>query len=108
MNALAQATDHSHDIDQRRGLGTWLLYSAAVAVGLAVAVSSLLTLLLGLGWPSVAVAACVALVTGLAISGWAAPALRRQSPAMVAGGFGAGLMAGAIVLGATAALIAVS
>jgi hypothetical protein len=70
--------------------------------------SLLLTVLLGLGWPGVAVAASMALVAGLAVSGWVAPALRRQLPAMLAGGFGAGLMAGAIVLVAAALLIAVS
>jgi len=90
------------------GFSAWLLYGAAVAAGLVVAVGLLLTVLLGRSWPSVAVAAVVVLVAGLATSGGVAPALRRRAPAMLAGGFGAGLMAGGLVLGSSALMIATS
>ena len=83
----------------------WLAYAVAVVLGLAVAVSSLMTVLLGQYASSVAVAAAVTLVSGLALSAGVAPALRRRVPAMLTGGFGAGLMAGGIVLGASAAMI---
>jgi hypothetical protein len=89
----------------RVGVGGWLAYAVAVVLGLAVALSSLMTVLLGQYASSVAVAAAVALVCGLALSAGVAPALRRRVPAMLTGGFGAGLMAGGIVLGASAAMI---
>jgi hypothetical protein len=90
----------------RGGVGGWLAYSVAVVLGLAVAVSSLITVLLGQYASSVAVASAVALVAGLALSAGVAPSLRRRMPAMLTGGFGAGLMAGGIVLGMSAAMIA--
>lgn len=92
----------------RAGAGGWLLYALAVALGLAVAVSTLVTVLLGAYASGVAVAAAVALVAGLALSGGIAPASKRRAPAMLAGGFGAGLMAGGIALGASALMIAMS
>jgi hypothetical protein len=55
---------------------------------------------------SVAVAAAVAVVAGLTLSVGVAPALRRSALAMLAGGLGAGLMAGGLVLGTSALLIA--
>ncbi len=87
------------------GVGGWLAYAVAVVLGLAVAVSSLITVLLGQYASSVAVAAAVTLVSGLALSAGVAPTLRRRVPAMLTGGFGAGLMAGGLVLGASAAMI---
>jgi hypothetical protein len=56
----------------------------------------------------VAVAAAVALACGLALSAGVAPTLGRRVPAMFTGGLGAGLMAGGIVLGASAAMIVMS
>lgn len=103
MNDPSRAGRPSHG-----GVGAWLLYGAAVAAGLVVAVGLLLTVLLGRSWPSVAIAAVVVIVAGLATSGAAAPALRRRAPAMLAGGFGAGLMAGGLVLGSSALMIAAS
>lgn len=100
--------DVEHPAPTRVGVGGWLAYAAAVVLGLALAVSSLMTVLLGQYAPSVAVAAAVALVCGLALSAGVAPALRRRVPAMLTGGFGAGLMAGGIVLGASAAMIVMS
>ena len=90
------------------GVGGWLVYAVAVVLGLAVAVTSLVTVLLGQYASSVAVAAAVALVCGLALSAGVAPARRRRVPAMLTGGFGAGVMAGGIVLGASAAMIVMS
>lgn len=100
--------DDAHPAPARSGVGGWLAYVVAVVLGLAVAVSSLLTVLLGQYASSVAVAAAVALVCGLALSAGVAPRLGRRLPAMLTGGFGAGLLAGGIVLGASAAMIAMS
>jgi hypothetical protein len=100
--------DVEHTDLSRVGVGGWLAYAVAVVLGLAVALSSLMTVLLGSYAPSVAVAAAVALVCGLALSAGVAPTLRRRVPAMLTGGFGAGLMAGGIVLGASAAMIVMS
>ena len=94
-----------HTAGARTGLGAWTLYGTTVIVGLAVSTSPLLTLLLGRGWPAVAVSASIALAVGLAMSGWAAPALHRRSAAMLVAGLGAGLMAGAVVLTVCAVLI---
>jgi hypothetical protein len=102
------SADVEHPAPSRVGVGGWLAYGVAVVLGLALAVSSLMTVLLGQYAPSVAVAAAVALVCGLALSAGVAPALRRRVPAMLTGGFGAGLMAGGIVLGASAAMIVMS
>jgi hypothetical protein len=88
------------------GAGGWLLYAVAVAVGLGLAVGTLFTVLLGTYASSVAVAAAVAVVAGLTLSVGVAPALRRSALAMLAGGLGAGLMAGGLVLGTSALLIA--
>ncbi len=90
------------------GAGGWLLYALAAAMGLAVAVSTLITVLLRTYASGVAAAAAVALVAGLALSAVIAPTSKRRAPAMVAGGFGAGLMGGGIVLGASAVMIAMS
>jgi len=79
-----------------------------VCAGLAVAVGFLLTVLIGRGPASVAVAAAVLFAGGLALSAAVAPSLRRRAPAMLAGGSGAGLMAGGLLLGAIALLIALS
>jgi hypothetical protein len=92
----------------RVGVGGWLLYAVAVVVGLAVALASLMTILLGSYAPSVAAAGAVMLVAGLALSGSVAPALRRGVPRMLTSGFGAGLMAGGLVLGTSAAMILMS
>ena len=100
--------DVEHPAPSRVGVGGWLAYAVAVLLGLALAVSSLMTVLLGQYASSVAVAAAVALVSGLALSAGVAPTLRRRVPAMLTGGFGAGLMAGGIVLGASAAMIVMS
>ncbi len=89
----------------RVGVGGWLLYVVAVVAGLGVALSALVTVLLGSYAPSVAAAGAVALVAGLALCGGVAPALRRVVPRMLTGGFGAGSMAGGLVLGASAAMI---
>jgi hypothetical protein len=97
-----------HPAPSRVGVGGWLAYAVAVVLGLALTVSSLMTVLLGQYASSVAVAAAVALVCGLALSAGVAPALRRRVPAMLTGGFGAGLMAGGIVVGASAAMIVMS
>jgi hypothetical protein len=97
--------DAEHVAPSRVGARGWLAYAVAVVLGLAVAVSSLITVLLGTYASSVAVAAAVTLVSGLALSAGVAPTLRRRVPAMLTGGFGAGLMAGGIVLGASAAMI---
>lgn len=96
----------AHPAPTRVGVGGWLLYAVAVVVGLGLTISSLVTLLLGSYASSVAVAAAVALVAGLAVCAAAAPALRRRTPALLAGGFGAGLMAGGLVLGSSALMIA--
>ncbi|MGB8019740.1 MAG: hypothetical protein WCF04_00765 [Candidatus Nanopelagicales bacterium] len=106
--APGASADATHPMPSRVGVGGWLLYAVAVVVGLAVAVSSLVTVLLGAYASSVAVAAAVALVAGLAMSAGVAPALKRRAPAMLAGGFGAGLMAAGIVLGVSAVMIAMS
>ncbi len=106
--APGASADAAHPMPARVGVGGWLLYVVAVVLGLAVAVSSLVTVLLGAYASSVAVAAAVALVAGLAMSAGVAPALRRRAPAMLAGGIGAGLSAGGIVLGASAVMIAMS
>lgn len=87
------------------GVGNWLLFALAVVLGLVLAISSLLTVLLGAGAPSVAAAAAVTLVAGLSISAWVAPLLRRRASAMLVAGFGAGLMAGGVVLGTSAVMI---
>ena len=100
--------DVENTAPSRVGVGGWLAYAVAVVLGLAVALSSLMTVLLGQYASSVAVAAAVALVCGLALSAGVAPTLRRRVPAMLTGGFGAGLMAGGIVLGASAAMIVMS
>ena len=97
--------DGEHTAPSPVGVGAWLAYAVAVVLGLAVAVSSLMTVLLGQYASSVAVAAAVTLVSGLALSAGVAPTLRRRVPAMLTGGFGAGLMAGGLVLGASAAMI---
>lgn len=89
----------------RVGVGGWLLYAVAVVAGLGVALSALVTVLLGGYAPSVAAAGAVALVAGLALSGSMAPAVRRQGPRMLTGGFGAGLMAGGLVLGTSAVMM---
>lgn len=91
-----------------RSIGVWLLYTAGVVVGLAVAVGSLLTVLIGHGPSSVAIGAAVLLAGGLALSAAAALGLRRRAPAMIAGGVGGGLMAGGLLLGAVAIMIALS
>lgn len=91
----------------RVGASGWLLYAVAAAVGLGLAVGTLFTVLLGTYASSVAVAAAVALVAGLTLSVGVAPALRRSALAMLAGGLGAGLMAGGVVLGTSALLIAI-
>ena len=57
-----------------------------MVVGLAVALGSLLTVLIGRGPSSVAIAAAVLLAGGLALSAAVAPGLRRRAPAMIAGG----------------------
>jgi len=89
-------------------VGAWILYAVSVIVGLVLALSSLLTVLIGRGPSSVAIAAAVLLAGGLALSAAVAPALRRRAPAMLAGGFGAGLMAGGITLASIALFIALS
>ena len=109
--ATVPAKAVEEDVTQERlipspGVGAWLLYAVAVVLGLVLAISSLLTVLLGAHAPSVAAAAAVALVAGLAVSAGVAPLLRRRAPAMFVGGFGAGLMAGGVVLGASAVMIA--
>jgi hypothetical protein len=91
-----------------QSIGAWILYAAIVVVGLAVALSSLLTVLIGRGPSSVAIAAAVTLAGGLAVSAAVAPALRRRATALATAGLGAGLMAGGIVLGSIAVIIAVS
>ena len=72
------------------------------------ALSTLLTVLIGRGPSSVAIAAAVLLAGGLALSAAVAPVLRRRAPAMLAAGFGAGLMAGGITLASIALFIALS
>jgi len=89
-------------------VGTWLLYAAGVVVGLAVALGCLLIVLIGSGPSSVAIVAAVLLAGGLALCAAVAPGLRRRAPAMLAGGSGAGRMAGGRLLGALAILIALS
>ena len=91
-----------------RSIGPWLLYTASVIVGLAVAVGSLPTVLIGHGPSSVAIAAAVLLAGGLALCAAVAPSLRRRAPAVIAGGVGGGLMAGGLLLGAVAIMIALS
>jgi hypothetical protein len=91
-----------------RALGSWILYGISVVVGLAVALGSLLTVLIGRGPSSVAIAAAVLLVGGLALSAGVAPGLRRRAAALSAAGGGAGLMAGGLLLGSIAIMIAVS
>jgi hypothetical protein len=91
-----------------RAVGAWILYAVSVVVGLALALSSLLTVLIGRGPSSVAIAAAVLLAGGLAVSAAVAPALRRRAPAMLAAGLGAGLMAGGIALTSIALFIALS
>jgi hypothetical protein len=91
-----------------RSIGAWLLYAAGAVVGLAVAVGCLLTVLIGRGPSSVAIAAAVLLAGGLALSAAVAPSLRRRLPAMLAGGAGAGLLAGGIWLAFVSLFIALS
>jgi hypothetical protein len=91
-----------------RSVGAWILYAVSVVVGLVLALSTLLTVLIGRGPSSVAVAAAVVLAGGLALSAAVAPALRRRAPAMLAAGFGSGLMAGGIALASIALFIAFS
>ena len=101
--------DVEHPAPSRVGVGGWLAYAVAVLLGLALAVQRPDGSPAGpVHAPSVAVAAAVALVSGLALSAGVAPTLRRRVPAMLTGGFGAGLMAGGIVLGASAAMIVMS
>ncbi len=87
------------------GARGWLAYTVGVLLGLGLALSALFTVLLGTYASSVAVAAAVAIVAGLTLSIGVAPALRRRAVAMLTGGLGAGLMAGGIVLAASAVLI---
>lgn len=91
-----------------RSIGAWILYGVSVVVGLAVAVGCLLTVLIGRGPSSVGIAAAVLLAGGLALSAAVAPGLRRRAPAMIAGGSGAGLMAGGVLLASIALIIALS
>ncbi|MEI6448805.1 MAG: hypothetical protein WCP98_02500 [Actinomycetes bacterium] len=91
-----------------RSIGAWILYGVSVVVGLAVALGSLLTVLIGRGPSSVAIAAAVLLAGGLALSAAVAPGLRRRAPAMLAAGCGAGLMAGGVLLASIALIIALS
>jgi hypothetical protein len=91
-----------------RSIGAWLLYPASVILGLAVAVGCLLTVLIGCGPSSVAIAAAVLLAGGLALCAAVAPGLRRRLPAMLAGGAGGGLMAGGIWLAFVSLFIALS
>lgn len=106
---VTTAARASTDQTARGGVGGrgWILYALAVAVGLGLAVGTLFTVLLGTYASSVAVAAAVALVAGLTLSIGVAPALRRRALTMFAGGLGAGLMAGGVVLGTSALLIAI-
>ena len=89
-------------------VGAWILYAVSVVVGLVLALSTLLTVLIGRGPSSVAIAAAVLLAGGLALSAAVAPVLRRRAPAMLAAGFGAGLMAGGLALASVALFIALS
>jgi len=91
-----------------RSIGAWVLYAVSVVVGLGVALGTLLTVLIGRGPSSVAIAAAVLLAGGLALSAAVAPGLRRRAPAMLAGGGGAGLMAGGVLLASIALIIALS
>lgn len=88
------------------GIAGWLLYGLAVTLGVALAVSPLFTFLLKTRAPSVAAAAAVTIVAGLSMTAYVAPALRHQALAMTAIGLGAGLMAGGLVLGVSAVMIA--
>ena len=93
---------------RRRPVSAWILYGASVVVGLVVALSFLLTVLMGRGPWSVAIAAAVALAGGLALSVGGAPGLRRRTVATLIAGCGAGLMAGGIELAAIALMIALT
>jgi hypothetical protein len=92
----------------RSSLGAWIVFALGVVAGVAVAAGSLLTVLIGRGPSSVAVAAAVLLAGGLALSAAVAPGLRRRVPAMLAAGSGAGLMAGGLLLACIAVIIAFS